>query len=181
MRKRTDVTIGPGAQIAHAGPLGFSDPARLGAGEQVPEEFVMVGGTHFSLGSREVINYPNELEFAVADEPGPARTKSSCSCSGELCFKFIKASKRTVDCFRDRAGFEFIGIDVHGDLQRGKGVAFAGGTLARSDLIRQELLNNLKKDVDGDGTGTGGSNEASRRRSSCRTGARERSRDLRCP
>lgn len=40
--------------------------ARLGAGELVPEEFVMIGGTHFSLGDREIINYPNELEFAVA-------------------------------------------------------------------------------------------------------------------
>lgn len=40
--------------------------ARLGAGDEIPEEFVMVGGTHFSLGSREIINYPNELKFAVA-------------------------------------------------------------------------------------------------------------------
>lgn len=40
--------------------------ARLSEDEQIPEEFVMVGGTHFSLGEREVINYPNELKFAVA-------------------------------------------------------------------------------------------------------------------
>ena len=40
--------------------------ARLSAGESLPEEFVMVGGTHFSLGDREIINHPNELEFAVA-------------------------------------------------------------------------------------------------------------------
>jgi hypothetical protein len=40
--------------------------ARLSAGEQVPEEFVMVGGTQFSLREREIINYPHELEFAVA-------------------------------------------------------------------------------------------------------------------
>ncbi len=44
--------------------------ARLSPGETVPEEFVMIGGTHFTLGSREVINYPNELEFAVARRLG---------------------------------------------------------------------------------------------------------------
>jgi hypothetical protein len=40
--------------------------ARIGQGEDLPEEFVMVGGTNFSLGAREIINYPNELKFAVA-------------------------------------------------------------------------------------------------------------------
>lgn len=40
--------------------------ARLGAGETVPEEFVLIGGTHFSLGEREVVNQTNELEFATA-------------------------------------------------------------------------------------------------------------------
>ena len=44
--------------------------ARLSPGEQLPEEFVMVGGTNFTLGSREIINYPNELEFAVARRLG---------------------------------------------------------------------------------------------------------------
>jgi hypothetical protein len=44
--------------------------ARLSAGEELPEEFVMVGGTHFSLGSREIINYPEKLEFAVARRLG---------------------------------------------------------------------------------------------------------------
>jgi hypothetical protein len=44
--------------------------ARMSAGEQLPEEFVMVGGTHFSLGAREIINYPDELEFAVARRLG---------------------------------------------------------------------------------------------------------------
>jgi hypothetical protein len=44
--------------------------ARLSAGESLPEEFVMVGGTHFSLGAREIINYPNELKFAVARRLG---------------------------------------------------------------------------------------------------------------
>lgn len=44
--------------------------ARLSHGEQLPEEFVMVGGSNFTLGSREVINYPNELEFAVARRLG---------------------------------------------------------------------------------------------------------------
>ncbi len=44
--------------------------ARLSQGEQIPEEFVMVGGTSFSLGNREVINYPTELKFAVARRLG---------------------------------------------------------------------------------------------------------------
>lgn len=44
--------------------------ARLSAGEQMPEEFVMIGGTNFALGSREVINYPNELKFAIARRLG---------------------------------------------------------------------------------------------------------------
>lgn len=44
--------------------------ARLSHGETLPEEFVMVGGTNFTLGSREVINYPNELEFAMARRLG---------------------------------------------------------------------------------------------------------------
>ncbi len=44
--------------------------ARLTPGEHLPEEFVMVGGTNFTLGNREIINYPNELEFAVARRLG---------------------------------------------------------------------------------------------------------------
>ena len=40
--------------------------ARLSAGESLPEEFVLIGGTNFSLDGREIINYPNELEFATA-------------------------------------------------------------------------------------------------------------------
>ncbi|MGI8787740.1 MAG: alginate lyase family protein [Pyrinomonadaceae bacterium] len=40
--------------------------ARLSEGEGLPEEFVLIGGTHFSLGGREIINYPNELEHATA-------------------------------------------------------------------------------------------------------------------
>jgi len=40
--------------------------ARLSEGETIPEEFVMIGGTQFSLGEREIINYPNEVKFAVA-------------------------------------------------------------------------------------------------------------------
>lgn len=44
--------------------------ARLSAGERMPEEFVMVSGTNFTLGNREIINYPNELKFAVARRLG---------------------------------------------------------------------------------------------------------------
>ena len=40
--------------------------ARLSAGESLPEEFVLVGGTHFSLGGREIVNFPNEMESATA-------------------------------------------------------------------------------------------------------------------
>ncbi len=44
--------------------------ARLGAGEQLPEEFALIGGSHFSVGGREIINYPQPLEFAVARRLG---------------------------------------------------------------------------------------------------------------
>jgi hypothetical protein len=44
--------------------------ARLSHGETTPEEFVLVGGTNFSLGGREVINYPNKLDFAIARRLG---------------------------------------------------------------------------------------------------------------
>lgn len=40
--------------------------ARLSAGESLPEEFVLIGGTHFTLGDREIINQSNESEFAAA-------------------------------------------------------------------------------------------------------------------
>jgi hypothetical protein len=44
--------------------------ARLSEGEDLPEEFILIGGTHFSLGGRDVINYPNKLEFAIARRLG---------------------------------------------------------------------------------------------------------------
>lgn len=44
--------------------------ARLSEGEDLPEEFVLIGGTHFSFGGRDVINYPNMLEFATARRLG---------------------------------------------------------------------------------------------------------------
>lgn len=44
--------------------------ARLTEGEAMPEEFVMIGGTHFTLGEREIINHPNRLEFASARRLG---------------------------------------------------------------------------------------------------------------
>jgi len=44
--------------------------ARLSAGETMPEEFVMIGGTNFSLGGREIINHPHELESATARRLG---------------------------------------------------------------------------------------------------------------
>ncbi len=40
--------------------------ARISEGESMPEEFVMVGGTNFSLGGRDVINHPHELNWATA-------------------------------------------------------------------------------------------------------------------
>ena len=44
--------------------------ARLSANEDLPEEFVLVGGTNFSLAGREIINYPQKLDFAVARRLG---------------------------------------------------------------------------------------------------------------
>ncbi len=40
--------------------------ARLSASEELPEEFVLIGGTNFSLANREIINQPQPLEFAAA-------------------------------------------------------------------------------------------------------------------
>ena len=40
--------------------------ARLSEGDSTPEEYVLIGGTNFSIGSREVINYSRELEYATA-------------------------------------------------------------------------------------------------------------------
>ncbi|MDQ2747006.1 MAG: heparinase II/III family protein [Acidobacteriota bacterium] len=40
--------------------------SRFGAGESLPEEFVMIGGSHFSLDGREIINQSNALDFAAA-------------------------------------------------------------------------------------------------------------------
>lgn len=40
--------------------------ARLSAGETLPEEYVLIGGTNFSLNGRQIINFPNQLEFATA-------------------------------------------------------------------------------------------------------------------
>ncbi len=40
--------------------------ARLGIGDDLPEEFVLINGKNFSLGEREIVNHPNNLEFATA-------------------------------------------------------------------------------------------------------------------
>lgn len=44
--------------------------ARISPGEKLPEEFVLLGGRNFSIAGREIINYPNRLEFAVARRLG---------------------------------------------------------------------------------------------------------------
>jgi Heparinase II/III-like protein/Heparinase II/III N-terminus len=44
--------------------------ARLTTEDQIPEEFVMIDGKRFSIGKREVINHPKNLEFAVARRVG---------------------------------------------------------------------------------------------------------------
>ncbi len=44
--------------------------ARLSENEDLPEEFVLIGGKHFSFGGREVINHSQNLEFAVARRLG---------------------------------------------------------------------------------------------------------------
>lgn len=44
--------------------------ARLSAGENLPEEFVLVGGNHFSVRGREIVNHAGLLEFAAARRLG---------------------------------------------------------------------------------------------------------------
>ena len=40
--------------------------ARLYADETLPEEYILINGSKFSVGVREVLNYPKKLEFATA-------------------------------------------------------------------------------------------------------------------
>lgn len=40
--------------------------ARLSTGERLPEEFVLIDGRHFSVGTREIINHPAIENFAIA-------------------------------------------------------------------------------------------------------------------
>jgi hypothetical protein len=40
--------------------------ARLSASEELPEEFVLINGSNFSLDGREIINQPQSLDFAAA-------------------------------------------------------------------------------------------------------------------
>ncbi len=40
--------------------------ARMSASEKLPEEFVLIGGRNFTLGGREILNSPNQLDFVTA-------------------------------------------------------------------------------------------------------------------
>lgn len=40
--------------------------ARMRENEKLPDEFVLIGGRNFSVGGREIFNYPKPLEFATA-------------------------------------------------------------------------------------------------------------------
>ncbi|HEX9960508.1 MAG TPA: heparinase II/III-family protein, partial [Pyrinomonadaceae bacterium] len=44
--------------------------ARLGDGEDLPEEFVLIDGKNFVVNSREIVNYPQALKFASARRLG---------------------------------------------------------------------------------------------------------------
>lgn len=44
--------------------------ARLSLGEKLPEEFVLINGKNFSMGGRDIVNYPHNLEFAIARRLG---------------------------------------------------------------------------------------------------------------
>lgn len=44
--------------------------ARLSAVDNLPEEFVLIDGSGFSVGSREIVNYPNKTKFAIARRLG---------------------------------------------------------------------------------------------------------------
>lgn len=44
--------------------------ARLSTDEKIPEEFVMIDGSKFSLGKREILNHPEKISFAVARRLG---------------------------------------------------------------------------------------------------------------
>ena len=38
----------------------------MSAGENLPEEFVLVDGKMFSVGKREIMDYPTNAKFAIA-------------------------------------------------------------------------------------------------------------------
>jgi hypothetical protein len=40
--------------------------ARMSHGDKLPEEFVLIDGCNFSLGGRDIVNYPKPIEFATA-------------------------------------------------------------------------------------------------------------------
>jgi hypothetical protein len=44
--------------------------ARVSSGERLPDEFVLIKGKNFSLGGRDIVTYPNELDFAMARRLG---------------------------------------------------------------------------------------------------------------
>lgn len=44
--------------------------ARLGKEDKLPQEFVLINGNHFSLGGREIVNHPKNLEFIIARRLG---------------------------------------------------------------------------------------------------------------
>ncbi len=65
--------------------------ARLGAGETLPEEFVMIGGTYFSLGKREIVNQMHELDYATARR---SENKLKVETS-ESCFSLSLPQKKS--------------------------------------------------------------------------------------
>lgn len=44
--------------------------ARLSVGDKLPEEYVLINGKNFSLGGREIVKYPNNMEYATARRLG---------------------------------------------------------------------------------------------------------------
>ncbi len=65
--------------------------ARLNDGEKLPEEFVLINGSDFSIGQREIINRPKNLEYATARRFGD---KLNVAASDSI-FRVSLPQKRT--------------------------------------------------------------------------------------
>ncbi|MGI9056363.1 MAG: alginate lyase family protein [Pyrinomonadaceae bacterium] len=72
--------------------------ARLYADENLPEEFILINGSKFSIGVREVLDYPKNLEFATARRFG---SKINVQASETIFSVSLPKSRSTKLIYKD--------------------------------------------------------------------------------